>query len=99
MAILHKEYNGFNSNIKLTQSRIDSLNKSKKEIRKKIRDWFSTNKPEEIQPKFGGQGSFMMGTGVNPIVKYDDEGNIIRNICRTFIRQRENTDCRNYVSR
>jgi len=75
MATLHKEYNGFNSNIRLTQSRIDSLNKSKKEIRKKIRDWFSTNKPEEIQPKFGGQGSFMMGTGVNPIVKYDNEGN------------------------
>ncbi len=77
MATLHKEYIGFNSEIKLNQSRIDSLNKSKKDIRKKIRDWFSSNKPNEIQPKFGGQGSFMMGTNVNPIVKYDKDGNKI----------------------
>lgn len=75
MATLHKEYSGFNSDIRLNQSRIDSLNKSKKELRKKIRDWFATNKPNEIQPKFGGQGSFMMDTGVNPIPKYDKDGN------------------------
>lgn len=75
MATLHKEYNGFNSDIRLNQSRIDSLNKSKNSIKKRIREWFEKNKPNELQPKFGAQGSFMMGTSVNPIPTYDADGN------------------------
>lgn len=75
MATLHKEYNGFNSDIKLNQSRIDSLNKSKNSVKKRIRGWFEKNKPDELQPKFGAQGSFMMGTSVNPIPTYDGDGN------------------------
>jgi len=74
MATLHKEYSGFNSDIRLNQNRIDSLNKSKNSIKKRIRDWFKTNKPNEIQPKFGAQGSFMMGTSVNPLPTYDTDG-------------------------
>jgi hypothetical protein len=77
MATLHKEYNGFNSHIRLDQKSIDSLNKSRDAIKNKIRNWFSKNKPAEIQPKFGEQGSLKMGTAINPIPKYDDEGNKI----------------------
>lgn len=75
MATLHKEYIGFNSDIRLNQNRIDSLNKSKNSIKKRIRVWFEKNKPDEIQPRFGAQGSFMMGTSVNPLPTYDAEGN------------------------
>jgi len=75
MATLHKEYIGFNSQIRLNQNRIDSLNKSKNSIKVRIRNWFIKNKPEEIQPKFGAQGSFMMGTSVNPLPTYNAAGN------------------------
>jgi hypothetical protein len=75
MATLHKEFNGFNSDIRLNQSRIDSLNKSKNSIKNRIREWFEKNKSDELQPKFGAQGSFMMGTSVNPIPTYDGNGN------------------------
>ena len=74
MATLHKEYNGFNSEIKLNQNRKDSLNKSKNSIKNRIRDWFSKNRPDEIQPKFGIQGSMAMDTSVNPIPTYDVNG-------------------------
>ena len=77
MATLHKEYNGFNSHIRLDQKCIDSLNKSKEAIKTRIRNWFSKNKPDEIQPKFNEQGSMMMGTAVNPIPKTDSDGNTI----------------------
>ena len=77
MATLHKEYNNFNNNIKLTTTKKEQLEKSRNKIRKRIKDWFSENKPNELQPKFHGQGSYEMNTGVNPIPEYDDEGNII----------------------
>ncbi|MCT4589114.1 MAG: hypothetical protein N4A71_14930 [Carboxylicivirga sp.] len=75
MATLHKEFIAFNKQIKLTDSRKDKLRKSRKDIKKKIRKWFKENKPDELQPKFHGQGSFEMNTGVNPIPVKDDEGN------------------------
>lgn len=74
MATLHKEFIGFNKAIKLTEAKKESLKKSRKELRKKIRNWFDINKPNELQPKFHGQGSFDMNTGVNPIPVYDIEG-------------------------
>jgi hypothetical protein len=77
MAVLHKEYIAFNKEIKLSDSRKESLQISRKELRKKIRKWFSENKPNELQPKFWSQGSFEMNTGVNPIPFYDNEGNKI----------------------
>jgi len=74
MAVLHKEYINYNKEIKLTQARKDSLKKSRKELRKKIRNWFKDNKSSELQPKFKGQGSFDMNTGINPIPFYDSNG-------------------------
>jgi hypothetical protein len=72
MATLHKEYNSFNGVIKLTESRKSTLRTSRKDIKKKIRDWFSENKPDELQPKFSGQGSFDTDTIVNPIPEKDE---------------------------
>ncbi len=78
MAVLNKEYNKFDKEIKLNQTRKDSLSKSRRELRKKIRKWFKENKPDEIKPKFHSQGSFEMNTTINPIVVYDSEGNALR---------------------
>jgi len=75
MAVLHKEFINYNKSIKLTPSRKESLIKSRKELRKKIRNWFNDNKNSELQPKFKGQGSFDMNTGVNPIPIDDGDGN------------------------
>lgn len=77
MAVLHKEFIGYNKELKLTQSKSKGLKKSRKDIRKKIRKWFKDNKPEELQPKFYGQGSHENGIIVNPIPEKDDEGNTI----------------------
>ena len=78
MSVLHKEYIVFNKTIRLTQSRKTSLRKSRKELRKSIKKWFDENKPQEIQPQFGSQGSMQMNTTTNPIVLYDEENNPIR---------------------
>lgn len=75
MAVLHREYNSFNSEVKLTPARKESLKTSKKGIRKRIQKWFTDNKPNELQPKFAGQGSFEMNTTVNPIPVTDKDGN------------------------
>jgi len=74
MATLHKEYTDFNGKIRLTDSKKDDLIGSRKEIRRKIRKWFKDNKPDELQPKFYGQGSFEMNTTVNPVAEENDEG-------------------------
>ncbi|WMI70079.1 cyclic GMP-AMP synthase DncV-like nucleotidyltransferase [Mangrovimonas sp. YM274] len=78
MAVLHKEFIKFDKEITLNSSRKESLANSRKEIRRKIRKWFKDNKPDEIQPKFHGQGSYEMNTTINPIVEYDSDGNILR---------------------
>lgn len=77
MAVLHKEFTKYNKDIKLTFSRKESLKKSRKDIKKKIRKWFKDNKPDELQPKFHGQGSFEMNTGVNPIPEKDSDSNTL----------------------
>lgn len=77
MAVLHKEFTKYNKEIKLTSSRKELLKKSRKDIKKKIRKWFKDNKPDELQPKFHGQGSFEMNTGVNPIPEKDSENNTL----------------------
>ncbi|MFW5803630.1 MAG: cyclic GMP-AMP synthase DncV-like nucleotidyltransferase [bacterium] len=77
MATLHKEFIGFNKQIRLTDCRKDKLKNSRKDIKKKIRKWFKDNKADELQPKFHGQGSFEMNTGINPITEYDDDGNAL----------------------
>lgn len=75
MATLHAEFIKYNKEIKLTTKRKEGLLKSRKELRRKIKSWFSDNKPDELQPKFHSQGSFQMNTAVNPIPVEDDEGN------------------------
>lgn len=77
MAVLHKEFTKYNKEIKLSSSRKESLIRSRNDIKKKIRKWFKDNKPNEIQPKFHGQGSFEMNTVVNPIPEKDSENNIL----------------------
>lgn len=72
MAVLHKEFTKYNKAIKLSDSRKEKLKTSRKDIKKKIRKWFKDNKPDELQPKFHGQGSFEMNTGVNPIPETDE---------------------------
>jgi hypothetical protein len=75
MAVLHKEFNAFDKEIKLTDSRKEDLKGSRKTLRKTIKAWFKENRSEELSPKFWGQGSFEMNTTVNPIPEYDEEGN------------------------
>ncbi|MDN3643618.1 hypothetical protein QWY87_12950 [Lutimonas halocynthiae] len=74
MAVLHKEFIEFNKNISLTSKRKESLKNSRKELRKKIRKWFKDNKPDELQPKFNGQGSYSMNTVINPLPVTDSQG-------------------------
>lgn len=78
MAVLNKEYNKFDKEIKLNSNRKVSLSKSRRELRKKIKAWFKENKPDEIKPQFNSQGSFQMNTTINPIIEYDSDGNILR---------------------
>lgn len=75
MATLNKEYIEFDSEITLNDNKKRDLQRSKVNIRKEIRKWFNENKPKELQPKFGGQGSSEMNTNVNPILEYDENGN------------------------
>lgn len=72
MAALHNEFTKYNKAIKLTDSRKEKLKASRNDIKKKIRNWFKDNKPDELQPKFHSQGSFEMNTGVNPIPETDE---------------------------
>lgn len=77
MAILHKEYNSFNSTIALNSAKRESLIISRNSLRKKIKKYFKEKKEDEIQPKFWSQGSFEMNTTVNPIPETDDSGNVL----------------------
>jgi hypothetical protein len=67
MANNHEQFMEFNGAIRLTDARRKSLKGSRKELRRKIRKYFDDEKPNEIKPKFGSQGSFLMDTIVNPI--------------------------------
>jgi len=67
MANNHEQFTDFDGVIILTDSRTKSLKKSRKKLRDRIRDDFKENHKDDIQPKFWSQGSFQMGTAVNPI--------------------------------
>lgn len=67
MANCNNYFKEFDGKIQLTKTRKDNLKKSRKELRNRVRKWFKENKPDEIQPKFEGQGSFSMNTIINPI--------------------------------
>ena len=69
MANNHKVFTEFNKTIRLTDSKRNSLKTSRTALRRRIRNYFDDNKPDEIKPKFYIQGSMAMDTIVNPIPK------------------------------
>ena len=74
MANCNNLFDDFNSKIRLTDTKRTSLKKSRNALRKKIRAYMKDYKPNEKQPKFWGQGSFMMDTIINPIPVPDGNG-------------------------
>lgn len=75
MANNHLQFKEFNGAIRLTDARRKDLKGSRRELRRKIRKYFVDDKPNEIKPKFGSQGSFLMDTIVNPIPRKIKVGN------------------------
>lgn len=67
MANCHQQFSDYDCVIDLNDSRRKSLKKSRKKLRDRIRDDFKENHKNEISPKFWSQGSFEMGTAINPI--------------------------------
>jgi hypothetical protein len=67
MADTHKQFTDFHDTITLNDSRKESLRKSRKAIRDRVISYMKKEKPNEALPNFWGQGSFAMGTTVNPI--------------------------------
>ena len=66
MADLQEEFNTFHDRIALASSKKDSLRKARNALRDKIRKYFCETLKLNI-PKFQGQGSYAMGTTVNPL--------------------------------
>ena len=66
MADLHLEFNTFHDRIALTSSKKNSLRIARNALRDKIRKYFRETL-KLIVPKFQGQGSYAMGTAVNPL--------------------------------
>lgn len=66
MANLHKEFTKFHDQVALTSGKKESLRKSRNAIRDRIRKYFSYAL-KVASPKFHGQGSYAMGTTVNPL--------------------------------
>lgn len=77
MANTHNLFDTFNSAIRLDNDKRKVLIKSRNALRDKIKAYFLEKKPDEIQPKFAGQGSFSMDTILNPILRVDEDGNIM----------------------
>src|SRR5687767_283421 len=75
MANCNEHFNTYDNVIRLTDPRRKKLKKSRNELRNKIRNWFKENRPDEIQPKFGGQGSIDMDTAINPLPRKVKDGN------------------------
>lgn len=65
MANLNKLFLEFNSNITLGKSKKENLKIGRNALRNKIKEEFAEKARK--QPKFSGQGSYMMKTTINPI--------------------------------
>lgn len=72
MANNHDQFTAFNNTVRLSQTKESELKENRKALRKVIRKYFKENKEDEIQPKFGSQGSFMMNTTINPIARWSE---------------------------
>lgn len=75
MANNHDQFIAFNDTVRLTSTKETTLTDNRKALRNVIRKYFDDNKPNEIKPKFGSQGSFVMKTIVNPIPQWSNEDN------------------------
>ena len=62
MANNHEQFIAFNDTITSSPSKRATLKKNRDAIRKKIKDYFSENWSDKIQPKFHWQGSYAMFT-------------------------------------
>jgi hypothetical protein len=84
MADLHPEFTTFHGKIKLSKSKKESLKKSRDANRERVKKHFR-EKLELAVPKFHGQGSYMMGTTVNPIDgEFDlDDGVYLQHLDKT----------------
>lgn len=71
MANLHQAFLDFNDSIQLDSNHKDSLRSSRNAVRDRIRRFFN-EKGFGIQPRFHGQGSFMMNTIIEPLSKEFD---------------------------
>ena len=65
MANLHSEFTTFHDRVALTSGKKAFLRKARNAIRERIRKYFRDYLEVEV-PKFRGQGSYAMGTTVNP---------------------------------
>lgn len=63
MANCDKLFRDFNEELKITNTKNDKLKNSRKELRKRIKDYFAKNHPN-YTPKFFTQGSYKMGTTI-----------------------------------
>jgi hypothetical protein len=66
MADLHKEFSTFYDRIRLAAGKKESLRQARDAIRNRIRKYFRDTL-KILVPKFHGQGSFAMGTTINPL--------------------------------
>lgn len=75
MANCHDLFQKLHDEIKLPASKRDALKKAKDALRKRVKEYFSKELKTE-SPKFWSQGSYALGTIVNPLDKeYDiDDG-------------------------
>ena len=75
MANLHNEFQTFHEKVALSQGKKESLRQSRDAIRGRIENYFKEKLKVDV-PKFHAQGSFPMGTVINPLDgEYDlDDG-------------------------
>lgn len=66
MADMHKEFDEFHGKVALAKAKRDQLKNSRNALRERIRKYFQSEL-ELPAPKFRGQGSYSMGTTVNPL--------------------------------
>jgi hypothetical protein len=66
MANLHNEFQAFHEKLALSPGKKESLRQSRDAIRSRIENYFKEKLKVEI-PRFHAQGSFAMGTTVNPL--------------------------------
>jgi len=67
-------FSEFDSAIRLSESKIQKLEKARDALREKIRKYFEEHEWET--PKFHSQGSFPLRTNLNPIKKKTEDGDI-----------------------